>query len=542
MKANLFFVFSLFIITSCRTKTTVDLIVTNAHVFTVNNQFDMASTIVIQKGKIVAVGNDSLLSRYEAVRQIDAKGQYIYPGFIDAHCHFTGAAMDSYKLKLFGTKSFHEVVRKCVDYAKTSKKVWIEGSGWDQNDWNDQQFPNKDTLDKLFPDRPVFLLRVDGHAALVNQKALDLAGITTSNTTQRGEFEVKNGKLTGLLIDHAMQLVRSKLPIPEQEEATNYFVTSQHDFFKTGLTSIVECGVNDDVIHWLKAAYKQGILQLRTTMMLNADQQELSKFLSDKPYQSEQLHVAGFKVFMDGSLGSRGAFLKEDYSDRAGHKGTLLLSPDSLRTISTMVYSSQYQLCAHAIGDGANGEVLDIYSSILKTKNDRRWRIEHAQVIHADEMHLFGDFSIIPSVQPTHATSDMYWATDRLGELRMKDAYAYKQLLQQNHWLPLGTDYPVEHLNPVYTFYAAVFRMDKEQQPQQGFQIENALSREEALRGITIWAAKSVFEETMKGSLEPGKFADFVILDTDLMKADASHIYNANILSTYLNGVEVYHK
>lgn len=518
------------------------MILTNAHIFTVNEQFDMATTMVINDGKIIDVGNDSLLNKFESSKIIDAKGQFVYPGFIDAHCHFTGAAMDSYKLKLFGTKSFEEVVSKCVTYSKNSTKTWIEGSGWDQNDWLDHSFPNKDTLDLLFPDRPVFLLRVDGHAALVNQKALDLAGVTSSNTTKRGEFELKNGKLTGLLIDHAMQLVRSKLPLLDQAEATSYIVSSQHDFFKTGLTSIVECGVNDQVTEWLKEAYRKGTLQLRSTMMLNADHHELELLLGHKPYVSDRLHVAGFKVFMDGSLGSRGAYLKEDYSDRIGHKGTLLLSPDSLRSISKQVYNSAYQLCAHAIGDGANSEVLDIYSSVLQTKNDRRWRIEHAQVIPADEMHLFGDYSIIPSVQPTHATSDMYWAKERLGELRMKDAYAYKQLLQQNNWIPLGTDYPVEHLNPLYTFYAAVFRMDKEQQPQDGFQIENALTREEALRGITIWAAKSVFEEQMKGSLEQGKFADFVILDTDLMKAEANRIYNARVLSTFINGDEVYHQ
>jgi len=524
----------------CSAKERVDLILHHAIIYTVDKQFSLATTLVVNQGKIVAIGGDSLLQQFIGIHIIDGKGKFVYPGLIDAHCHYTGYAMDAYKLKLFGTKSFDEVIQKVVAFSESNQRKWIEGTGWDQNDWKEKQFPVKDTLDKLFPEIPIFLLRVDGHAVLLNQKALDLCGIHAGTQVDGGEVETINGHLTGILIDNAINLVRSHLPVLTPKEATQYIVSAQDEFLKVGLTSIVECGVKKEVIDWMDKAYQRDELQLRTTFMLNANDDCMQAFLPKRPLKTDRLHVAGFKVYTDGSLGSRGAFLLKEYSDRPHHAGAMLVSLDSLNEIASQIKQSPYQLCAHAIGDAANRKVLDVYADKLKGRNDRRWRIEHAQVVNKTDMHLFRDFSIIPSVQPTHATSDMYWAEDRLGEQRLKEAYAYKDLLGQNGWIPLGTDFPVENLNPIYTFYAAVFRMDKENFPASGFQIENALTREEALRGMTIWAAKSVFEENEKGSLEPGKLADFVILDTDLMKADAKQVYNAKVLATYINGDRLY--
>lgn len=275
---------------------------------------------------------------------------------------------------------------------------------------------------------------------------------------------------------------------------------------------------------------------MRVSFLLSDEKENYDHYLSLKPFRNERLHIAGFKVYADGALGSRGAYLLSDYSDRHGHRGYLITSEDSMKRIATKVAATEYQLCTHAIGDAANRATLNIYGQVLPAKNDRRWRIEHAQVVDTNDIHLFGEHQIIPSVQPTHATSDMYWAGDRLGPQRVKTAYAYKTLLQQNGWLPLGTDFPVESLNPLFTFAAAVNRMDKENFPTNGFQTENALSREEALRGITIWAAKSVFEDDVKGSLEAGKFADFVILPIDLMKASHTELYQTKVTSTYLGG------
>ncbi|HOZ50877.1 MAG TPA: amidohydrolase [Chitinophagaceae bacterium] len=540
MKFTVYFLFLIPLFYSCSTKKKVALIVTNAHIYTVNDSSQVVNTMIIDEGKIIELGDNLLLKKYDATKILDVKGQFIYPGFIDAHCHYTGYAMDAYKLKLFGTQSFDEVIQKLIDFSKSNKRVWIEGTGWDQNDWKNKNFPTKDTLDTLFPNTPVFLLRVDGHAALLNQKALDLSGIDNNTKLVGGEIVKKDGKLTGIIIDNAIEIVRKKLPELEKKDAINYILKAQDEFFELGLTSVVETGITHQVMEWMKKLNEEDKLLLKSTFMLMADDEHFSSYLISKPYKNKRMHIAGFKVFGDGALGSRGAFMLDDYSDRHGHKGSMLLSSDSLLKIAQLVYQSKYQLAVHAIGDAANREVLKIYAKTLLSKNDRRWRIEHAQVVDPNDIHLFRDFSIIPSVQPSHAISDMKWVEDRIEYKRMSGAYAYQNLLQQNNWLPLGTDFPVENLNPIHTFYAAVFRKDKDELPQLGFQLENALTREEALRGMTIWAAKSVFEEDEKGSLEKGKAADFVILSVDLLNANAKDIYNAKIKSTYINGKEVY--
>ncbi len=524
---------------SCQ-QNNADLIVKNAHIYTVNEQFDTAQVIVIKDGKFIAVGGDSLLKQYHAEQNIDARGQFIYPGFMDAHCHFTGYAKDKYKLALFGTKSFNEVVEKVVAYSKTNKRVWIEGRGWDQNDWDIKEFPNKDTLDHLFPNTPVFLMRIDGHAILCNQKALDLANINASTVVNGGEVEIINGKLTGMLIDNAVDIMKKVLPARTEEEIINDFVDAEKDCVQLGLTSLVDCGISKSTVENLQKAYKDNKLQIRNSVMLSDEKDNYDAFLNKKPIIEDRFHIVGYKVYADGALGSRGAYLIEPYSDKQHHHGYLLTAIDSMRGIAKKVIRTEYQLCTHAIGDGANREVLKIYAETLQGKNDRRWRVEHAQVLNKDDFHYFGDFNIVPSVQPTHATSDMYWAEDRVGSTRIKDAYAYKKLLLQNNWLPLGTDFPVESLNPLLTFYAAVFRIDKNQWPKNGYEMGNAISRQEALRGITIWAAKSVFEEKVKGSIEVGKFADFVILPSDLMNASDTEIYNMPVAATYIQGMEVY--
>ncbi|MBL7767075.1 MAG: amidohydrolase [Chitinophagaceae bacterium] len=535
MKSGILF-FALCLILSSCSKPQADLIVHHAKIYTVNAAFDTASVLVIKDGKVLAVGGDTLLNQYQSKQVVDAQGQFIYPGFIDAHCHFTGYAMDHYKLALFGTRSFQEVLEKVKSYATTSKREWIEGRGWDQNDWAQKVFPTKDSLDILFPNRPVFLLRVDGHAVLCNQKALDLAGITPQTNIPGGEVILKNGQLTGLLLDNVVDQVKKVIPKRTQEEVTEDFIRTQAECFQLGLTGVVDCGVSKYVADWMQAAQEKNKISMRVSFLLSDEKENYDHYLSLKPFRNERLHIAGFKVYADGALGSRGAYLLSDYSDRHGHRGYLITSEDSMKRIATKVAATEYQLCTHAIGDAANRATLNIYGQVLPAKNDRRWRIEHAQVVDTNDIHLFGEHQIIPSVQPTHATSDMYWAGDRLGPQRVKTAYAYKTLLQQNGWLPLGTDFPVESLNPLFTFAAAVNRMDKENFPTNGFQTENALSREEALRGITIWAAKSVFEDDVKGSLEAGKFADFVILPIDLMKASHTELYQTKVTSTYLGG------
>jgi predicted amidohydrolase YtcJ len=525
---------------ACSQKKSADLILTNAHVFIANESFDTVNTIVIKDGNIEAVGNDSLLMQYDAKEIQNLNGAYVYPGFNDAHCHFSGYAMDKYKLALFGTTSWDEALKRIIEYNKTNKRAWIEGRGWDQNDWATKEFPTKKELDSLFPNTPIYLVRIDGHAALCNQTALDKAGITLQSEVQGGEFLKQNGKLTGILIDRAMDLVKAKIPSRTEEEIISDLIQAQSDCFELGLTSVTDCGVTKPVYQTIEKAYQKKALQIRNSIMLASDTETKNTYIHQQIPATPYLHVIGFKLYADGALGSRGASLINDYHDRHGHRGLDLLNRDSLQAWADDIIKTNYQLCTHAIGDQANRTVLQVYANVLKGKNDRRWRIEHAQVVDPSNRHFFGDYAIIPSVQPTHATSDMYWAEKRLGASRLESAYAYQSLLQQNNYIPLGTDFPVEEINPLATFCAAVFRQNKNQWPEQGFQKKEALTRREALLGMTLWAAKAAREEHYKGSLEKGKVADMVIMNCNLMMANLPEIYQAPIMATYINGQAVY--
>jgi predicted amidohydrolase YtcJ len=528
------------ILMACGQKKSADLILTNGHIYLANESFDTASTIIVKDGKILAIGNDSLLNEYQSKETVNLNGAYVYPGFNDAHCHFSGYAMDKYKLALFGTGSWNEVLARIVDYNKTNKRVWIEGRGWDQNDWKIKEFPTKKDLDSLFPNTPIYLVRIDGHAALCNQKALDIAAISINSTVEGGEFLKQDGELTGILIDKAMDLVKSKIPLRTEDEIIDDLIQAQHDCFALGLTSVTDCGVTKSVYQTIEKAYQKKALHIRNSIMLASDQETKNAYIGQTIPSTPYLHVIGFKLYADGALGSRGASLINDYHDRHGHRGLDLLNRDSLQAWANDIIKTDYQLCTHAIGDQANRTVLQVYANVLKSKNDRRWRIEHAQVVAPSDRHFFGEYSIIPSVQPTHATSDMYWAEQRLGSSRIESAYAYQSLLQQNNYIPLGTDFPVEEINPLATFCAAVFRQNKNQWPEEGFQKKEALTRREALLGMTLWAAKAAREEHYKGSLEKGKVADMVIMNCNLMTANLPEIYDAPIGATYVNGKVVY--
>jgi len=309
-----------------------------------------------------------------------------------------------------------------------------------------------------------------------------------------------------------------------------------------GLTTIDDCGLGYETVEGIKKLQEAGELKMRLYVMLSDEKKNYDYADKTGMTKTERLNVRSFKVYGDGALGSRGACLLEPYSDKQGHFGFLLSNPEHFDSVANWIYDKGWQMCTHAIGDSGNRTMLNIYAKYLKGKNDRRWRIEHAQVVNRYDFNLFGANSIIPSIQPTHATSDMYWAGDRVGSVRVTGAYAYKQLLNENGWLPLGTDFPVEDISTFKTFYAAVVRKDAKGWPDAGYQMENALSREETLKGMTIWAAKSNFEENEKGSLEKGKFADFVILDEDLMKVAPEKILEVKVLKTFLGGEKVYEK
>lgn len=534
-------IISLFILFSCNKKQKADLLVYNATVYTVDSGFSKAEAFVVDKGKIIDVGKTTdLQNKYAAKDQLNAEGKYIFPGFIDAHAHFLSYGLGLQDADLVGTTSWEEILEKLKVFATENKEGWIVGNGWDQNDWATKEFPTNEKLNELFPDRPVVLSRVDGHAAIANKKALELAGVKPGQQLEGGEVEVRNGQLTGILIDNATELVFSKVPAPNISVLKEALLDAQKNCFAAGLTTIDDCGLNYRIALLIDSLQKSNELKMRLYVMLSDAKENYDFLFSKGKIKTDRLNVRSFKVYADGALGSRGACLLQPYSDKPGWNGFLLSSQKHFDSVANIISQHGFQMCTHAIGDSGNRVMLNIYAKYLKGKNDLRWRIEHSQVINKNDFHLFGDYNIIPSVQPTHATSDMYWAGDRLGKERLKGAYANENLLQQNGWIPLGTDFPVEDISPLKTFYAAVFRQDAKGFPAGGFQMENALSREDAIRGMTIWAAKSNFEENEKGSIEKGKFADFILVDKDFLKADEKEILSIKILKTYVNGEKVF--
>ena len=443
-------------------------------------------------------------------------------------------------VKLDNTKSWQDVIDSVNVYARKNTDGWVVGRGWDQNKWKIKQFPNKAKLDAMFPVRPVILSRIDGHAVIVNQAALNIAGIKPGQTISGGKIETINGKLTGILIDNAQRIVQRKIPLPTDQMTESALLDAQSNCFAVGLTTVDDCGLPYTMVAIIAELQHKGALKMPMYVMLSDNAENYAYLFKRGVYKTPGLDVRAFKVYADGALGSRGACLLKPYSDQKNWRGFLLSSQQHFQDVAKKLADKGFQMCTHAIGDSANRVMLKIYASVLKGKNDRRWRIEHAQVLSPDDIKYFGEYNIIPSVQPTHATSDMYWAGTRLGKRRLKSSYAYKQLLDQNGWIPLGTDFPVENINPMYTFYAAVERKDFKGYPSGGFQPENALTRKETLMGMTIWAAKANFEEKEKGSIEPGKYADFVILDKDIMKIPGSELPQVKVLKTFINGEKVY--
>lgn len=531
-------------IASCKFRQRADLIIHHAKIYTVDDKFSVAEAMAVRDGKIIAIGrNDDILKQYESDSTTDAGGKTVFPGFNDAHAHFVGYGSSLQKVNLVDTDSWEDVLKRCSDFAKTLPEgVWLTGRGWDQNDWAVKEFPENTKLNELFPDRPVIIERIDGHAAIANQKALDIAGVKPGDKLTGGDIEIKNGKLTGILVDNATDIVYSKTPGADKAQARAALLLAQANCFAVGLTSLHDCGLDFKTVELIEAMQKAGELKMRMNIMLSDVKENYDRAFKRGKIKTDYLNVSSFKVYADGALGSRGASLLQPYSDKPTWSGFLLSSPEHFDSVANIIFEKGWQMCTHAIGDSGNRTILKIYAKYLKGKNDLRWRIEHAQVINENDFHFFGDYNIIPSVQPTHATSDMYWAGDRLGPVRVKGAYAFKQLLNQNGWIPLGTDFPVEDISPFKTFFAAAVRQDAKGFPEGGYQMENALTREETLRGITIWAAKASFEEKQKGSLEKGKFADFIILDNDLMNCPAADILRTKVLATYSAGKKVFGK
>ncbi len=515
-------------------KTKVDMIVFSGHVYTVDNQFSMAEAFAIKDGKFVAVGSNRQINRrYHATKILDVAGRSIYPGLIDGHCHFVGYSETKARYAdLTGCTSFEEVMDRLEKHNAGNNSDWLLGRGWDQNLWEVKKFPENTELERLFPDKKVLLTRVDGHAVIVSSNVLKTIGLNENSKVAGGGIVLNaKGKPTGVLIDNAADMAKAAIPPMDKAQKINAMKQAQRNCFALGLTAVTDAGLDISSIELIDSLQQAGVLKMKVNAMINPDDETMEHFMSRGVIDKERLTVRSVKIYADGALGSRGAKLIEPYADDPENSGLILENEEFYDKVCEKSYKAGYQVCCHAIGDGGVRMILNEYAKYLKGSNDLRWRIEHSQVVHPADLAMFKQYNIIPSVQATHCTSDMPWAEDRLGSDRISSAYAYKTLLAQNGWLINGTDFPIEHISPLKTFYSSVARP---------WMPDDKLSRVEALKSMTIWAAKGYFAEFRKGSIEVGKEADFVILSDDIMTIDDEKIPEVKVVNTFINGEMVY--
>lgn len=532
-----YFCFVILLLPSCMKRIDCDLVIHNAQIYSMNSSNDIFEAMAIKDGKILELGPErQILNKYNYSTAYDARLMAVYPGFIDAHCHFLGYGLSLRQTDLKSCRSFNEVLSTLKEAHYNNTKSWVEGRGWDQTMWKKTDYPNNQGLDSLFPNRPVIIRRIDGHAALVNSKALQLAGITKTSQIKGGHIEVINNELTGILIDNAMDSVLRLVPPPTIDQKKTALLRAQSNCFEVGLTTVDDAGLSKNEIDAIESLHRSGSLKMRIYAMLTDNNENFDYFLKTGPIKTDKLNVRSFKFYGDGALGSRGACLLKPYEDDTNNYGMLLSNEGYFKIWAKKLNKAGFQMNTHCIGDSAARLIMKVYGEVLQQSNDKRWRIEHAQLVHHDDVNSFKKFNIIPSVQPTHATSDMRWAALRVGRERLKYGYAYEKLRIQNGMIALGTDFPIENISPIETFYAAVARKNLQGIPKNGFQMKNALSRLNAMKGMTFWAATANFEEHEKGSLEIGKLADFVILNRDIITCTEADILNSQVIRTYIDG------
>ena len=537
--SNYIFIFLLILNLGC-TNNEADLIVINSKIYTANKSNEVAKSIAVRNGKIIDIDSINLDNKYEAKEILDANEKTILPGLIDSHCHFYNLGLDQQVVDLRGTTSFEEIIERLKVYDLNNESNVILGRGWDQNDWEIKQFPVNTQLNSIFKNKLVVLERIDGHAYIVNDNALQLAGIDENTLVRGGLVLLKNNKPTGVLIDAPMSMVDKVLPEKTTKEKVNALKEAEEISFSYGLTTVDDAGLGMEIIDLIDSLHKSNELKIKIYAMVSVSKTNIQKLKKSGKIKTPKLNVRSFKVYGDGALGSRGAALKKPYCDDPHNYGFLRTDIKDLKYYANEIANMGFQMNTHAIGDSTVSVLLKEYQKVLNDIDDPRWRIEHSQVVDLNEFNLYND-KILPSVQPTHATSDMYWAYDRLGE-RIEGAYAFKDLLSSSKRIALGTDFPVERVNPFHTFYSSIERKDLSGYPANGFQIENALSREETLKGMTIWGAYFNFEENEKGSIEKGKSADFIIINQNIMEIESAKIPNTKVLKTFVDGELVYQK
>ena len=544
MKLVAVFVVSLLLF-GCQ-KQEVDLIVFNAQVITIDDDLPGAEAFAVDQGKILFVGTQrEVFDLFDAKNTLDAQENTIMPGIIDAHAHFYQLGLGLQEVDLRGTKSKEEVIERILAFEPYKTSEFIVARGWDQNDWSDQSYPTKEDLDVVFPDVPVALQRVDGHALWVNSKALLLADIAASGTVPGGMIMGDGqGRPNGILVDAPCDRIFELIPEPTLAISAQALKSAQDYCFSLGLTGVHDAGLRRPIIELIDSLQQIDVLRIKLEAMVSNIEPDVSHYLAQGPVVKPRLRVGSIKVYADGALGSRGAALRSPYSDDPDHYGAIITPMKDLATLTQRALASGFQINTHAIGDSANVSVLRVYQEALSSANnndanDVRWRIEHAQVVPPEYFEVFSK-NIIPSVQPTHATSDMYWVEERLGKERMNGAYAYRSLLEEAEMIALGTDFPVEYVNPMLTLSAAVYRRDTSGYPESGFYIDEAITREQALKGMTLWAAYANFSEDRRGSLTPGKEADFILLDRNPLNCPKQELSQIKVLKTFVDGHQVY--
>ncbi len=541
MTRSILFALPLLLLQSCYQSQEADLVVHNAVIHAMDEVGTIHQAMAVRDGRIVELGAErQILNRYKSSEKYDAQGRSVYPGFIDGHCHFLGYGLNKQKIDLQGARSWEEVLERTRVFAAAHPdKEWIIGRGWDENHWSGRSLPDNESLNILFPDRPVLLQRVDGHAAVVNQAAMNRVGLDTVADIKGGLMVKRNGRATGLLIDNAVEMFQGILDQADERTKREALLAAQSDCFEVGLTMVADAGLDPGTIDLIQRMHEEGDLKMRVYAMVSDAPAHLEHFAKRGPIVEDRLVVRSVKVYADGALGSRGALLKAPYADQEGHHGLQLASREHFAEVARWCKSHGFQMNTHCIGDSANKLLLDVYAEVLGGTNDLRWRIEHAQVVSPGDRALFAAYNIIPSVQPTHATSDGPWAEERLGPQRIAHAYAYEDLRKTMGMVALGTDFPVEGIDPLQTFRSAVLRQDAKGWPDGGYHMENALSRTDALRGMTVNNAIATFTDDQLGTLEKGKFGDFVVLDRELLNVDDESLVKAKVLATYVNGERV---
>jgi len=569
----LVFLLSLFLFLNA-TEREADLILSNGVVYTVDPRNSVAEAIAVRGDRIVGVGTSKEIhKKFKAKNALDLEGKAVYPGFIDAHVHLLGFGVSMMILNLKGTNSINEIQRLVAERVKSTKPGrWVRGRGWDQNRWPSKNFPSHQDLDKVAPETPVYLIRIDGHATWVNKTVLRLAGITKSTKDPPGGRIIRynDGNPTGVLIDNAQELIEMVVPPPTEEEVTEAVTLAVSEWPKYGITSVQDMGVGLKLIELYKKFIDEGRFPIRNYVAVGGESDAWEYYLRHGPeigYGKNHLTVRSVKLYADGALGSRGAALIEPYSDEPTNRGLTLISSQQIEAVAESSLAQGFQVCTHAIGDRANSFTLDAYEKAFHGKSGEpyRFRIEHAQVLAERDIPRFKKLGIIPSMQPTHCTSDMYWAEARLGPNRIHGAYAWRSLLNTGVIICGGSDVPVESPDPMLGFYAAITRQDAEGRPRHwrdvqryfelsssgitdtsafngGWYASQRMTREEALKAFTIWAAYGAFEENLKGSIEVGKLADLVVLSNDIMKIEPREVLDASVLMTYIGGKLVYER